>query len=91
MFISCVNMIKDWVAGCCLENGFVAQGLFFENYQQPYFAMVKLSKLAMLEDSKNAKICGLLGKSWPAAMNTGIEGQTSIRWKSIVSIWHDIE
>ena len=29
MFISCVNMIKDWVAGCCLENGFVAQGLFF--------------------------------------------------------------
>ena len=37
---SCVNMIKDWVAGCCLENSFVAQGGLFENYQKPYFAMV---------------------------------------------------
>ena len=39
---------------------FVAQSGFFENYQQPYFAMVKLSKLAMFEDSKNAKVSGSL-------------------------------
>ena len=45
--LGCRMLPREWF--CC------ARPFFFENYQQPYFAMVKLSKLAMLEDSKNAK------------------------------------